>query len=473
MDIVLKTLVFIVCFGILIFIHEFGHYLFARMLGFKVLKFSIGFGHPIFKYVSKRSGIEYAIAWIPLGGYVKMLDSREGEVEESEKHLEFNSQKVWKKALVVFAGPFFNLVLALFVLWGLFYVYGTRDYKTYIGHVNQGSMVEVADFKKGDLVKEVGGKEVEGYQQMGLQLMTAALGKKKTAVVLQRKDGSEYKTELDFSDYDLAKYQKVFLDNIGILPPIRMFPAEIGKVVSGGAAEKAGIQVGDRILQIDENKVRNWGDMVAGIYYSYCREITIQLQRDGKTVSINVIPDTIEENGKRFGRIGVEYTKEQQKKFFDSLEGHSIEIDYGFGESFVQAAQKMYDTPALILDGLWNIISGKASPKLLNGPIPIYQLFGKAYDMGLYYVLNLLAVLSISLGVLNLLPVPVLDGGHLFFYIVEAISGRPINQKVFEYGTKVGLALLLTLMVFVFYMDIERLFQESHEKEKVYCEANN
>ncbi len=442
---------FVFALGILIVVHEYGHYLIARWCGVKVLRFSVGFGKAL---ITRRRGpdnTEWTLAAFPLGGYVKMLDEREAPVEPHELHRAFNRQPVGKRFAIVLAGPVANFLLAIALYWGL-YSYGTQELRPLLGKPVAQSVAERAGFADGELVTAVAGQKTETWQELRWQLLQHALDKApvKIEVVNARNELSE--RSLDLSDVSTENLEGDLLSQLGL----RLFrpdlPAIIGKLSADGVAERAGLVVGDRLTVVDGKPIEHWMDVVTAIRAAADREIEIEFRRADETRSARLTPTEVEENGRRIGRIGIG----PQETDFDRSRLMTT-VSYSLIDALSKAVHTTWETSTFSLSILGRMVTGDVSWKNLSGPVTIADYAGQSARLGLTYYLKFLALISISLGVLNLLPIPILDGGHLMYYIVEIIKGGPVSEKVMEIGQQIGLALLVMLMAFAFYNDINRL----------------
>ncbi|MBK7237713.1 MAG: RIP metalloprotease RseP [Sterolibacteriaceae bacterium] len=451
MNMVSTVAAFVFALGILIVVHEYGHYLIARWCGVKVLRFSVGFGKAL---ITRRRGpdnTEWTLAAFPLGGYVKMLDEREAPVEPHELHRAFNRQPVGKRFAIVLAGPVANFLLAIALYWGL-YSYGTQELRPLLGKPVAQSVAERAGFADGELVTAVAGQKTETWQELRWQLLQHALDKApvKIEVVNARNELSE--RSLDLSDVSTENLEGDLLSQLGL----RLFrpdlPAIIGKLSADGVAERAGLVVGDRLTVVDGKPIEHWMDVVTAIRAAADREIEIEFRRADETRSARLTPTEVEENGRRIGRIGIG----PQETDFDRSRLMTT-VSYSLIDALSKAVHTTWETSTFSLSILGRMVTGDVSWKNLSGPVTIADYAGQSARLGLTYYLKFLALISISLGVLNLLPIPILDGGHLMYYIVEIIKGGPVSEKVMEIGQQIGLALLVMLMAFAFYNDINRL----------------
>ena len=453
---------FIVALGILITIHEFGHYWVARKMGVKVLRFSIGFGKPLWTHHGKVDNTEYVIAAIPLGGYVKMLDEREAAVAPHELHRAFNRQPLWSRFAIVFAGPLFNFLLAIIVYWAIFII-GISGLKPVVGMLTPNSIAQRGGFQVGDVIVEVNGNTTPTWEVVVLAMLDKALEQEAVTVKVRDADQRAVMRNLNFttitgSDLD----QGNLLESIGITPSRPALPAVVGQLERGGPAEQAGLQVGDKIIAVDGQPIPDWDTWVAYVRPRANQVIHVAIERmHGQSVigesrehqTFNVRPVPVVTKDGTIGRIGVGV------KVPDELpaELQSI-LRYSPGEAIIPAVIKTWDMSILTLRMLSKMITGMLSATNLSGPISIAQYAGSSANAGLVAFLGFLAIVSVSLGVLNLLPIPLLDGGHLMYYLIEAVKGSPVSDDVQILGQRVGIALLGTLMIFAFYNDLTRLF---------------
>ena len=450
-------LAFVVTLGILVSIHEFGHYWVARRCGIKVLRFSVGFGKSLWSRTDKH-GTEFSIAAIPLGGYVKMLDEREGPVAEKEKHLSFNSQSVLSRIAVVSAGPVANFLLAIAALW-LMYVVGVRTMVPQVGEVIPDSPAYVAGVNPGDEVVAVDGVETLGWQAINMELLSS-IGDTRSVILSVRSgepgvlsDGAVRELPLPITNWLVGEEQPNPIKALGIVPYTPLIPAVIGQLVDGGAAQAAGIRAGDKIVSSDGELVQDWMHWVEMVRDRPEQVMSVVVERSGEQKQVSLTPGTKDVDGKVIGYIGAGV---QSIAWPDEL---IRDIQYGPVDSVVKGVEATWALTSMTLESLWKMVVGLVSVKNLSGPITIAKVAGASLESGLENFLYFLAMLSVSLGVLNLLPIPVLDGGHLLFYVVELVRGKPLSEKIQMVGLKIGVTLVVGVMMLAMYNDLSRLFQ--------------
>ena len=452
MSLLTTLLAFAFALGALIVVHEYGHYLVARLCNVKVLRFSVGFGRVIWLRRYGRDQTEWAISAFPLGGYVKMLDEREGEVAPQDLARAFNRQSVYRRTVIVAAGPAANFLLAIALYW-LIYMHGIPGFSPVIGAVAPGTPAAAAQFAPGEILIKIGPQAVATWQDARWVLLKHAV--EKSVVVLEvRNERNEIAwRKLDLSQFAGAGLDGDFLRALGFMrlqPPL---PPVIGQVLPGGAAERGGLQANDEIVAINGAAVTRWDQVVATVSGNAGRELVFVARRGATgTVRIAVTPDAVFENGERIGRIGAAARIDRE-----ALQKYVVEVRYPPLASLGQALERTWDTSVFSLKMLGKMITGEVSLKNLSGPLTIADYAGQSARVGWLSYLVFLALISISLGVLNLLPIPLLDGGHLMYYMVEILKGSPVSDKAIEVGQHVGMAVLFMLMSFALYNDINRL----------------
>ncbi|MGH8661747.1 MAG: RIP metalloprotease RseP [Burkholderiales bacterium] len=443
---------FVVALGCLIVVHEYGHFVVARACGVKVLRFSVGFGRPLWARRYGRDATEWVIAAFPLGGYVKMLDEREGPVGRDELPRAFNRQPVWRRVAIVVAGPAANFLLAIVLYWVLF-VHGVPGLKPVVGEPPAGTPARHAGFAAGDLLVRIGEEPVASWQDARWILLQHAVRKSAVVVTVSPAGGGAATRRLDLSGVTVDDLDGDFLRALGLArhqPPLKPV---IGEVVGGGAAERAGLRAGDEVVAIGNERVESWEQVVKLVRAHPGAPLVIEVRRGGALQpAIAVTPEAVVEGGGRIGRIGAAPRMDPA-----ALADLIVNVRYGPLESLVRAVEKTWDTSVFSLRMLGKMIVGEVSLKNLSGPITIADYAGQSAQGGAASYLLFLALISISLGVLNLLPIPLLDGGHLMYYAIEILQGRPLSDRAIEIGQHAGLLLLIALMAFALYNDIHRL----------------
>jgi regulator of sigma E protease len=447
----IKIAAFLAAILVLVTIHEFGHFWVARKLGIKVLRFSIGFGRPLFTWRPAGDGTEYVFAALPLGGYVKMLDEREGEVDPGERHLAFNNQALWKRSAVVVAGPMANFLFAFVAYWCILVV-GEAGLKPEIGVVTPDSIAAEAAFQPGDVVLSVDGRETPLWSSFWFALLSASLDGGDIRVEVQAADGSEELRVIPGEQLTGLDPGRGFLGAVGLAGASPEIPPVIGEVVEGDPAATAGLMAGDRILAVDGVALDVWLDLVHAVRDAPDVALNLAVERDGRIMEVGLTPMPFDDQGQRIGRIGA------APSVPDSLfEPYRLTVRYGPLDAAVEAGRRVVDLSVVTLRIIGRMLVGSASVENLSSPIGIADAAGKTASFGTEAFVKFLALLSVSLGLLNLLPIPVLDGGHLLFLAIEGVTGKPLSEEVQAQGQRIGLALILTLMTLAFYVDIARL----------------
>ena len=447
MSFIQTVLAFILALGVLIVVHEYGHYLVARLCGVKVLRFSVGFGRPLFIRALGKDRTEWVLAAIPFGGYVKMLDEREGPVEAAELDRAFNRQNVWKRLAIVVAGPLFNFAFAIVVYAGLF-MYGLPEARPVLAEPPAGTLAAAAGLHAGDTVRATDGEPVTTWQDLRWRVVQAALQGQRIRLETVDEKGHLADVALDLSGFSSAEVESDLLERAGLRLYRPKLAAVLGELESGSPARAAGLQYGDRVLEVDGKAMAGWDEFVKAVQSSPGKPLALLVERGAERLRIVVVPEARKANERVIGRIGA--GARDIDRFF-------TRVSYPPLASVVKAADKTLEISLFSLKMLAKMVIGQVSWKHISGPVTIADFAGQSAQMGFTYYMTFLALISISLGVLNLLPIPLLDGGHLMYYAIELIKGKPVSERVMELGQRVGLALLLVMMAFAFYNDFNRL----------------
>ena len=446
------VLAFVVTLGLLIVFHEFGDYQVARWCGVKVLRFSIGFGRPLLTKRWGKDQTEWVLAAFPLGGYVKMLDEREGSVAPQELPQVFNRKPVAHRFAIVAAGPAANFLLAILLYWLLF-ILGVAAIKPVIGTVPPATPAAFSGFERGETITKIGGEPVTTWQDARWVLLSHVVDQSSPVTVETINPlGHVNVRHVDVTDIQPDDLDGDFLKKIGLTIYQPDMEPIIAQVTPESAGSRAGLRAGDKILEVNGKQIALWEELVQEIRANPGMLLRLRIQRNSETLSLEAIPDTATEGSEKVGKLGVGPKIDQAE--FEKL---MVEISYAPGTAMVRAISKTWETSVFTLQMLGKMLAGQVSWKNVSGPITIADYAGKSAQMGVTPYLGFLALISISLGVLNLLPIPVLDGGHLMYYVIEIIKGSPLSPKAAELGQQVGMALLFALMAFAIYNDVVRL----------------
>jgi regulator of sigma E protease len=445
---------FVLALGVLIVVHELGHYTAARLCNVKILRFSVGFGTPLWLRRFGRDQTEWSLAAFPLGGYVKMLDEHEaGEAGVPERDLPraFNRQSLAKRSFIVVAGPLANLLLAVVLYWFLF-LSGVEEPRPIIGAPPAGTLAAEAKVGAGETARSASGTPVATWTELRWEILRHVLDR--DTVVLETIDPQG---NIEFRRFDLGRLDTAVLDGdvmqaLGLRLQRPTLPAVIGSVQNHSPAARAGVQAGDKVVAIDGQPITGWHDVATVIRAAGVRELVLEVERGAENVRLAVLPEWVDERGKPVARIGIA-VRDAPELRHDMM----TTVSYGPLESFRRALAQTWDTSVLSLRMIGRMIVGELSVRNISGPVTIADYAGQSARMGGDHYLRFLALISISLGVLNLLPIPVLDGGHLMYYLAELIKGGPLSERVMEIGQQIGLTLLALLMGLALYNDILRL----------------
>lgn len=450
----ITLLAFVGAIALLVVFHEFGHYWVARRCGVKVLRFSLGFGNVIYSKRFANSATEWVISAIPLGGYVKMLDEREEEVATNELDYAFNRKPVLQRMAIVAAGPLANFLLAIVLYWGLF-IHGVPGLKPILGDVPKGTPAAIAQMQSGETILSINGETIPSWQELHWTLLNLALkqgdGQREISIEAQSASGTHLFHLLDLSGLEAKDLDGEFLDKLGLHLYQPVVLPVIGNVAEDSVAQRAGLQQGDHILRANGATMQRWMEVVEVIRAHPGQTVQLDVQRGAMTLQITVVPQAVAESGKTVGKIGAGPKVDET-----AWQAMFTEVSYGPLEALTQSLRKTWDTSAISLKMMGKMVMGEVSMKNLSGPITIADYAGQSAKMGVVAYLSFLALISISLGVLNLLPIPLLDGGHLLYYVAELVKGSPASELAWEIGQKIGIALLGTLMVLAIYNDINR-----------------
>lgn len=452
MAIVGTVVAFIVTLGILVVIHELGHYWVAERCGVKVLRFSVGFGRPLVRWVRGPDRTEWVVAAIPLGGYVRMLDERDddqGPVNDADLARAFNRQTVGKRIAIVLAGPLANLLLAVAVYWGM-NVAGVMEPRALVAPPAAGTPAARAGVAGGDLIVAIDGLETRSWSDVNWQILQRAIDRGQIEIDIRRESGSTRRVTLDLSTLGSEALDGNPLPRVGLA--LWGGPPRVGHVAEGSAAQQAGLQPGDRVLEAARTPLGSARQLIELIRNSPEQAISLLIERDGRQVSLTVTPQRVLDHGvkgesREIGRIGAELGERPEM----------IRVHHGPIESLTLALGKTWDMTVFSLRMLGKMVVGEASWKNLSGPVTIADYAAKSASIGIAAYLSFLALVSISLGVLNLLPVPMLDGGHLVYYLVEIVKGSPPADWFVQWGQRAGIGLLVMLTALALFNDLSRL----------------
>ena len=461
MEIIQSILGFFIAIGILVTFHEYGHFYVARFFNVKVLNFSIGFGRNIYTKKPKNSDTVYSIGIIPLGGYVKMLESSEfdsssndlteSNFKKSDLQYCFDKQSVYKRFLIVAAGPIFNLILAV-IFFTFVHFAGITGMKPVVDSINLSSETAVAKNSNynGFEIYQVNNKETMRWQDVRMQVLDNVLNKQNIILSLKNNIGERKTLAIDIKDSSLLEQEGDILNNIGIIAKKPEFPPVIGTVQKDTPAYLSGLEPGDKILTINDKTIDKWSEWINIIQENPNNILQLNVLRDTENINLILVPSSKSNGINSIGYAGVSPNME-------IVDEYRVIVKYPFIESVTNAVSLTYYYSILTFKMIFKLFFGEANLNNLSGPLSIAEFSGKSLSMGFVYFAYLLAILSISLGVLNLLPIPVLDGGHLLYYTFEIIFGRPVPEKIQLIGQQLGIVILFSIMIIAFYNDILRI----------------
>jgi regulator of sigma E protease len=451
MTILGSVLAFIVAISVLVAIHEYGHYIVGRLAGMKVLRFSIGFGKPIWQRVSGPDQTEFCVSAIPMGGYVRFLDSREGEVEPADEGRAFDQRPVPWRIAVLLAGPFFNFLFAIVAYWALF-IYGVPTYVPAVGQVEPDSYADSAGLRSGDRIREVRGTETPDWEATLLAMLDSMVSTGEIPLLLEDTDGYTRTATIDVgADASRLTEPGLLFDGLGFRPwGIRDIPATVGTLTDDSPAASAGILEGDRIVRIDDEAIDSFYDLIEVVSPLAGKTVDVEYLRNGETLTSRLTVGSQERDGQTVGLLGVTQAVTGGDYIYDR--------QFGIVASVGKAIEKTWASTLFTVRMMGRMITGDVSIKNISGPINIAQFAGESAGRGLSSFIGFLAIVSISLGVLNLLPVPILDGGQIVYQAIEGVKGSPLSNRAQIIGQQAGIFALLLLMSFAFYNDLARIF---------------
>ncbi|MFP3979080.1 RIP metalloprotease RseP [Marinobacter sp. KMM 10035] len=449
MQIIQTVLALALTLGILVTLHEYGHFWVARRCGVKVLRFSVGFGKPLFSWYD-RHGTEFAIAAIPLGGYVKMLDEREGPVPEEIRDQAFTSKPPSQRIAIAAAGPAANFLFAILAYW-LLGVVGVTHVAPIVGGVAEESVASNVGLREGMEIHAVDGHRVSSWRDVNMRILERA-GEQGVITLDVSSAGAQGTLSGELGGWSLSDETPNPLGEFGITPWRPDVPAILGQIADGGRAQIAGLQTGDHVLAVNDEPIANWFELVASIRSSPEQTLTLTIERAGLEQSVQITPaEKKQDSGEVIGFVGAGV---EAVSWPDSV---MRDVRYGPLAAIPVALDETWADTRLTLVAIKKMVTGLLSPSNLSGPITIARVAEASVSSGFEDFIRFLAYLSVSLGILNLLPVPVLDGGHIVYYTIEAIRKKPVSDAVQELGLRIGMAMILTLMVFALYNDLMRL----------------
>jgi regulator of sigma E protease len=449
MEIIQSILGFFIAIGILVTFHEFGHFYIARLFNVKVLNFSIGFGKTLFKKKFSDEGTEYSIGLVPLGGYVKMLESSEldSETDKSEYTHCFDKQSVYKKFLIVAAGPVFNLILAV-IFFTVVHFSGITGMKPFVTSIEGHNLSQVENKSFHEII-EVNSVATQRWQDVRVEVLNAVVNKTTLNILVKDHENNINNININY-DNDILQKDGDIIINLGFSPKVPEIPSVIGTIENNYPASLAGLQIGDQILSVNDKGINNWGLLVENIQNNPNNILKLKINRSGKKLDVILVPavNMASENGKGYAGISPDR---------NALNDFRVLVKYPFFESIYKSTLLTYSYSVLTFKMIFELFTGQANMNNISGPLSIAEFSGKSLSMGFVYFAYLLAILSISLGVLNLLPIPVLDGGHLVYYMFEMLTGKPVPEKFQMIAQQFGMLVLFGIMIIAFYNDFARL----------------
>ena len=449
----LNVLSFILAIAILVAVHEWGHYIVARMAGVKVLRFSIGFGRPLWTRKYGQDQTEFCISAIPIGGYVKLLDERDCAVTLSEQDRSFNRQPIPVKTAILAAGPLLNFLFAIVAYWCM-YMAGVPGLKPVIGEVEPDTVAARAGLRAGDTIRAVGGRDVATWEGAVLEILGQMLDEGAIELAVTGDGQGQRLVVMNVAgrETELTEPGQLFT-GLGIAPWAPVVPAVIDQLTPDGPAQRAGLRSEDRVVAADGEPIGSWTGWVEFIRERPERLITATIIREGRELQLDILTNAVEENGTKIGRIGASVLIDE-----DLMQDMRAEQRYDPVAAIPVALAKTWDMTTLTVRMIASMVTGGVSVRNISGPINIAQFAGQSVSVGPIAFLGFLAIVSISLGILNLLPIPMLDGGQIAYQLAEALKGSPLSERAQMFGQQMGILFLLLLMSFAFYNDLTRIF---------------
>ena len=439
---------FILAIGVLVTFHELGHYLMARLFDVKVLRFSLGFGKPMWRATFGSDRTEFVLGIIPLGGYVRMLDANLQETSEKDRKRAFDNKNILARSLIVLAGPIANFGLAIFFLW-VTLIIGIPGYSTVIGYVEPGELGEKLGFERGDRLIEIDGRKIQAWNEYDLQILKKALAGESVFVKILKTNGKKDDIKIVFRGQSNTVLDlNIMSKKLGLLPYVPVSQPVVARVLDKSPAYQAGIRPGDIITRIDAIDIANWSDLVDIVSRNANKEISIELNRGNNIQIINVTPELFQSDTGTVGRLGIAR---------DTSHMFAERVRFNFMDAFERSIENTWLLSSVTVIALVEMAKLKISPRTIGGPVTIARVAGQSAKVGLVSYLLFLAVVSISIGVLNLLPIPILDGGHLLYLILEGIRGRPISTEAMQIGQLLGIGVLGVLMLIALYNDFSNV----------------
>jgi regulator of sigma E protease len=450
-EILKSVIAFLVAIGILVTIHELGHYWAARLCRVKIIRFSIGFGRPLWMRKFGADQTEWVVAALPLGGFVKMADERDELVDDADRSRAFNNKPIWQRMIIIAAGPAANFVLAALLYWVVFVV-GSPGALPFVAAPPVGSPAASAGFLAYDKVTAIDGRGARTWGEVRLAMLDRAAVRGTAAFEVQTRDGRIATRELSMLSIEKADLDRDFASKLGIRPYRPPIAPVVESVTSDGPAARAGLKTGDRIVAAAGRPITEWTELVGIVSASPGKAIKLAVESGGEVFDAEVVPMPVADGNRTIGRIGIAPKIDRAAN-----EALVTIVRYGPFESIPKAIRNVWDMSAFSLKMLVRMVTGDVSWKNLSGPITIADYAGQSAKLGWLQFVSFLALISVSIGVLNLLPIPVLDGGQLLYHIAELIKGSPLSEQAMEIGQRAGFALLIGLSAFAFYNDVYRL----------------